>query len=347
MKKIKVLVTGAGSGVGQSIMKALKISKLPIKIISADINALNAGLFRADKSIIVPRVENRKTLDWYIKNLKKLKIDVLMLGSEYDLVFFSKNREIIEKKTKCKVCVTDIKTVKISEDKFLTQKFLKEQKLPYLKTFIPKNLNEAIKIGKKLGFPFYLKSRFGTSARNVYLIKKKNDLKNFFQLVKKPIIQEYAGYVRRKNFDNEYTCSFFTTLDNTIIGPFIAKRKLLFGTSWITEVKNFPKISPLITKIANKIKNLGSMNIQLRLGKKGPIPFEFNARFSGTTSIRAHFGFNEPEMYLLNYFLNKKIKTPEIKKGMSFRYVEEIFVNNTSLENISKKFCKGEIKNWF
>ena len=38
MKKIKVLVTGAGSGVGQSIMKALKISKLPIKIISADIN---------------------------------------------------------------------------------------------------------------------------------------------------------------------------------------------------------------------------------------------------------------------------------------------------------------------
>ena len=89
------------------------------------------------------------------------------------------------------------------------------------------------------------------------------------------------------------------------------------------------------------------MNIQLRVGKKGPIPFEFNARFSGTTSIRAHFGFNEPEMYLLNYFLNKKIKNPKIKKGMSLRYVEEIFVNNASLNNINKKFCKGEIRNWF
>ena len=90
MRTIKVLVTGAGSGVGQSIMKALKISKLSIKIISADISELNAGLFRADKSLIVPRVENRKTLNWYIKNLKKLEIDVLMIGSEYDLIFFFK-----------------------------------------------------------------------------------------------------------------------------------------------------------------------------------------------------------------------------------------------------------------
>ena len=347
MRTIKVLVTGAGSGVGQSIMKALKISKLPIKIISADICELNAGLFRADKSLIVPRVENKKTLSWYIKNLKKLEIDVLMIGSEYDLIFFSKNKKTIEKKTNCKVCVTDIETVKISEDKFLTQKFLKAKKLPYLKTFIPKNLNEAIKIGKKLGLPFYLKSRFGTSARNVYLIKKNYELKSFFQLVKKPILQEYAGYFGSKSIDNEYTCSFFTTIDNRFIGPFIAKRKLLFGTSWITEVKNFSKISPLIIKIANKLKNYGSMNIQLRVGKKGPIPFEFNARFSGTTSIRAHFGFNEPEMYLLNYFLNKKIKSPKIKKGMSLRYVEEIFVNNANLNNIKKKFCKGEIKNWF
>ena len=67
MRTIKVLVTGAGSGVGQSIMKALRISKLPIKIISADICELNAGLFRADKSLIVPRVENKKTQSKKVK----------------------------------------------------------------------------------------------------------------------------------------------------------------------------------------------------------------------------------------------------------------------------------------
>ena len=37
------------------------------------------------------------------------------------------------------------------------------------------------------------------------------------------------------------------------------------------------------------------------MGPKGPIPFEINARFSGTTAIRAHFGFNEPELAIQSY----------------------------------------------
>ena len=78
-----------------------------------------------------------------IKNLNKHKIDILMVGSEYDLLFFSKNKEIIEKNTSCKICVSSIETVQISEDKFLTQEFLKKNQLPHLKTFIPRNIKHA------------------------------------------------------------------------------------------------------------------------------------------------------------------------------------------------------------
>ena len=91
MLKIKVLVTGAGSGVGQSIIKALNISNIKCEVISADINYLNAALYRTKKAIIVPKVESKGALNWYLKNLKKLRINVLMVGSEFDLVFFSKN----------------------------------------------------------------------------------------------------------------------------------------------------------------------------------------------------------------------------------------------------------------
>lgn len=345
-KKIKILVTGAGSLVGQGIIKSLNFSKLPTNIISADINYLNSGLYRTKNSILVPKVESKGSLNWYFNFLKKEKIDILMIGSEYDVNFFSRNKNILEEKTGCKICVADSKVIKIAENKCLTQDFLKKNKLPHLKTFQPKNISEAIKITKKIGLPVILKEISGTSSRNVFLIKNSNEIRNHFSYMKKPIIQEYAGY-QGSGLDYEYTCSFFTTRENKIIGPFVAKRKLSNGSSWIVEVGSFPKIKKLIMKISNQLPCTGSLNIQLRDGPKGPIPFEFNARFSSTTGIRANFGFNEPEMFIKNYFLKKRIETPKIKKGFCFRYLEEIFIEDCNIKNLKKKLSKGKINKWF
>ncbi len=348
MRKINVLVTGAGSGVGQSIVKALNISKLNLNIFLADVNYLNAGLYRYKKSIIVPKVENRGTIKWYLSNLKKLRIDVLFIGSEYDLPFFSKNAEKIWKETKCRVCASNIQIVKMANDKYLTQNFLQKNNLPFLKTFLPKSLSEAIKFSKKLRFPFILKGRKGTSSRNVHLIKNLDLLKKLYKTVKDPIIQEHIGS-KKNDISTEYTCSFFKSKEKKVLGPFIIKRKILHGTSWIAEVTYNLKISKLILKIAKLINCIGSFNIQLRLTKKGPIPFEFNPRFSGTTSIRSYFGFNEPEMYIENYLLNKKINSKQIKvkNGICLRYVEEIFLDKTNLKSLPKKIGKGKIVEWF
>ncbi len=346
MKKINILVTGAGSGVGQSIIKSLKISNINCNIISADINEYNAALYRTKKSILVPKVEKKGTLNWYLKNLKKLKINILMIGSEFDINFFSKYQNIIKKKTNCEVCVADKDVVKMANDKYLTQVFLKKNNLPFLKTYAPNNLKEALNFSKKLSLPFILKSRIGTSSRNVYLIKKLKDLVSLFHFVNKPIIQEHIGSLKN-DLNTEYTCSFFTTKNKKIIGPFISKRKILNGTSWITEVTEDKKISKLILRIAKLINNKGSFNIQLRKSSRGPIPFEFNPRFSGTTSIRSKFGFNEPEMFVKNFYQNKTVKNPKIKKGICLRYIEEIFLNGINRTKMSKNFGKGEIKNWF
>lgn len=348
MKKIKILVTGAGSGVGQSIIKALKISKYNLEVIFGDINYLNSGLYRIKNSIIVPRVENKGTLEWYIKNLKKLKINILMIGSEYDLVFFSRHAKEIKKKTNCLVCASNLKTINTFNDKYLTQIFLKNNKLPFLKTYNTMTFRDAKKNSRKLKYPFILKGRFGTSSRNVFLIKNYFDLKKNFKLVKRPVLQEFIG---SKSYDNqiEYTCSFFKTKSKKILGPIILKRKLLNGTSWITELTHNSNISKLILNFAKLVDCEGSFNIQLRIGKKGPVPFEINPRFSGTTAIRAHYGFNEPEMYIKNYYLNKSInkKNMKIKRGVCFRYIEEIFLDGINLRSLTKKIGKGSIKKWF
>ncbi len=328
-KKIRVLVTGSGNGVGQSIIRSLYISKLNLEIIKADIEKFSTQIYEGKKKIIIPKVEKKGSKEWFIKNLVKNKINVLFVGSEYEIKFFSIHKKEIEQKTKTIICVSPLKTINISLDKFLTYKFLKSHNFPHPKTFLPNNIEDAQKIIKKLKTPFYLKDRFGTSSRNVFLIKNKKYFRGLYNIVPNPIIQEFAGY-KGEELKNEYTCGIFSTKEEKLIGPFIAKRVLKNGTSWVAEVTKQKQIKNLVIQITKKLKNVGSLNIQLRNGPKGPIPIEFNARFSGTTSIRAFFGFNEPEMFIKNYILNKNIQTPKVKFGKVFRFTEELYLKKNN-----------------
>ena len=56
--------------------------------------------------------------------------------------------------------------------------------------------------------------------------------------------------------------------------------------------------------------------------------FEINARFSGTTPMRMHFGLNEVELSLRKLLLAEDIRQPEVRNGIVLRYLEEMFVEN-------------------
>ena len=105
--------------------------------------------------------------------------------------------------------------------------------------------------------------------------------------------------------DSEYTCSVFKCNDGSLLGPFTARRTLRSGNSWHVEVRRYEEFIPLLLKIGELLPVMGSINVQLMMGKDGPVPFEFNARFSGTTAVRSYFGFNEPAMAIKNYFLGE------------------------------------------
>ena len=346
MKPIRVLVTGAGSGVGQGIMKSLRISGLPITLIAADIHPLNAGIFRGDEAVLIPKVEESGALERTVELLKEQAVDVVLIGSEFDLNFFAENSETIKKTTGSLVIVSELETVRIADDKWLTTRFLEKNNLPFPRSFLPIDLKDCTRHAASLGYPCVLKSRFGTSNRNVHIIGCEKELEQLYPRTPKPLIQEMIAEPSNR-LNSEYTCSVFKCNDGSLLGPFTARRTLRSGNSWHVEVRRYEDFIPLLSRIGELLPVMGSINVQLMMGKDGPVPFEFNARFSGTTAVRSYFGFNEPAMAIKNYFLGEKLSNPEIREGLALRYLEEVFIDDVSLEPDDLLRCKGRVMQWF
>jgi carbamoyl-phosphate synthase large subunit len=146
---------------------------------------------------------------------------------------------------------------------------------------------------------------------------------------------------------NEYTCSVFRTARGTLLGPFHARRTLRGGTSWHIEVDRFPALDELLLGIGRQLDFPGTLNVQLMMGREGPVPFEFNARCSGTTAVRANFGFNEPAMAVLSYFYGEEPEQPVIRRGLAMRYNEEVFIDDVVASELVPNSTKGYVRPWF
>ena len=322
---INILVTGVGSLLGQGIIKTLKQSQLKNKIIGTDYFNSAIGLYWVNKGYILPDILEKKNLDKWLRELikicKKEKIDIIIPGLDFETPMLSKHRLFIEKKTKSKILVSPQKVLKICNDKWETVKFLQKNNFLFPKSTLPKNINNFLKTNK---FPFIVKPRFGSTSKNIFKVNNKDELKKSIQICKNPIIQEIVG-----NKKNEYTCgSVF--INKETLSTISLKRELKNGnTSMAVHVKN-DLLNEFINNLTNKLQPFGATNFQLKLTNRGPVVFEINPRFSGTTPIRAAFGLNEIDI-ILSKIYNKKIKKNKLKYGTIIRYYDDFFIRNTDL----------------
>jgi carbamoyl-phosphate synthase large subunit len=73
-------------------------------------------------------------------------------------------------------------------------------------------------------------------------------------------------------------------------------------------VGRWPEVTRQCEAIAKALRPTAPINIQCRLVDGRVIPFEINPRFSGTTSLRAMAGYNEPDVLIRRDVLGETIE---------------------------------------
>jgi carbamoyl-phosphate synthase large subunit len=328
---MRVLVTGVGGGVGQSVMKALRASSLAPYVIAADAEPLAAGLYRADAAALVPVATDPAYVEAVVAIARRHSVNAIIPGSDPELPVLARSRESIEAATGAVVIVSDPLTVEIGWDKARTVAFLKEQGLAFPRSAT--DLGEARTLGRDNGYPLVVKPRFGSASRGVVTVADENELERAWSATADPIAQE------RLNGD-ECTCGTFVDRDGIVRGVIVLRRTLAGGATYRAAVERNAGVEAYISQIATALRARGPVNVQLRVGPTGPVAFEFNPRFSGTTGARTAAGFNEVEAALRHWVLGEPVGELTGRPMTILRYWNEVFV---STDRVAELRSTGEI----
>ena len=115
-------------------------------------------------------------------------------------------------------------------------------------------------------------------------------------------------------------------INNKVLTSICLRRTLKNGNTQLAFSEKTNDIDKYIKMITSTMKPYGPINFQLQLTERGPVIFEINPRFSGTTPIRSLFGVNEVEA-LIEALMSTGLKGKYRKKeGVVVRYFENQFI---------------------
>ena len=316
MKKYNVLITGVGAIIGYGLINSLKKLDLDLRIVGMDIYNDAYGKNICDifiQSILASDPE----YPIFLRNvIKKYNIDLVMFGTEQEIYRLLKERDNITDYYD-KLVINNENIIELSEDKWLTHKFLSENGFPVIPSSIDCEFEYA---KKKFGIPFLLKPRCSYASKGIEKINNVNDFNYYKAKVGKQfMVQKIVG-----DNEHEYTVAVFGFGDGTSVTPIVLKRKLSGeGATVKAEIIVDNRINKFVNQLTKILKPIGPTNYQFRKHNDEFLLLEINPRISSSTSLRAAFGYNEAEMCLKYFVDGEKFENPEIKKGKAVRYIAD------------------------
>lgn len=309
---MKIFVTAIGGDIGYGVIKALKQSQYELHIVGCDINKYNYSLDVVDEFYVCPPYSDEEAwLSFVLDILSKTKADYFWPITEPEIKLVQKHAD---KFAGVKVVINTDNVIDVATDKGATAQALRDAGVATPKTWdkVDKYLLE------NPTYPAIVKEKFGCGSHGVKIVNSNEELKEAFENMQDPIIQEYVG-----NSDEEYTMTVFS--DGNIVNSIAFKRTLGFGgMSRSVELVHDDQIQIIAEKIARFFNLVGSINVQMRKTEDGFCVFEINPRISSTIGFRCQLGFNDVKWWidLMEGHPASQYTVPD-KKVHGIRNVEE------------------------
>ncbi len=329
---IRVLVTGAGGVFGEAIIRSLIKSKLVLHIVAADCNAYSSGFFLADDYCLFPKANDKTYKKHLINFCVKKSIDIVFIGSGKELSYICKYINEIESKSNTVIIANSHEVVKMTNDKWLTYKFIKNANFPVPESTISTNSNELNKFANRVGYPLIVKPRVGKGSKGILFCNNHSELLSAMSSGVKMIAQELIGSI-----DDEFTVGVLGNEEGAILGSIILKRYLgKNGMTLTAKTVRNEEISFYCESLVKLIKPKGYCNIQLRIKDDVPYAFEINGRVSSSTGFRTLAGFNEAEILIRHYILKESKIINHVDEINMLRINSEIPLNDSTLTTKGK-----------
>ena len=316
---INVLVSGAGGDVGQGVLKALSASSLTIECYATCINKHSAGLYMGAQGFIAPLSNDENYIPFLINLIKKLGIKFFFPTIDGEIKKIAKEKYRIEAETGAFVFVDDVKKVDIADDKLETFRYLQKRNFPYPHS-ISAGSPDALNFVQSHGFPVVVKRRVGRGGQDVAIAKSYDDIKS---------VVGDSSFMFQEWLDpdqGEYTSGFYIGDDGEIKGACTFRRKLKGGSTVVAERIIDRGLEQPLEQIAVSL-GMKYLNIQSMRRGNVLVPFEFNGRLSGTTSIVSKI-FNAPEMFIREKLLGEMLqRVDSAERFVAMRYYDEVYVS--------------------
>jgi carbamoyl-phosphate synthase large subunit len=319
----RILVTGVGSGIGQSILKCFQDSEY--MVIGADADPLAAGLYAVPKSYRIPFANAPD----YVPRLLELccteDCKLIFPGVEPELMVLAGALPQFRAAGIIPV-VCDPTVIALCDDKLATAQFLSKHGFHSPRTLLADDAAVTTQ-----SFPVILKPKAGGArSRGVFQVHTRDEFDRYLSQV------DRSNYVVQECLPgDDYTCGS-VTFNGHCYGTIVMRRTLRDGDTYKAFVVNDTVIQDYLHRVAEVLRPFGACNFQLRLKDGEPYIFEINSRCSGMTYGRACAGFNEPVM-IADFLLKGKTPSYTIREITILRYWKELLVENSAISTLDRE----------